>query len=87
MLETDRQWMQYATVGTEFAVTFAVFLGLGLAVDRAAGTLPAFTLVGMVLGFAGALYRLIRAVLGAGRSGAGTPPATPDDSQTRNRAP
>lgn len=86
MLETDRQWMQYATVGTEFAVTFVVFLGIGLAVDRAAGTLPAFTLAGMVLGFAGALYRLIRSVLAAGRARDASPPG-PGDSQTRNRAP
>jgi len=52
---------QYASAGIEFIVTFGVLLGGGLLLDRWLGSMPAFTLVGALAGFAGGLLRLVRA--------------------------
>ncbi len=62
----DRERMRAlrcATVGVEFVVTVAAFIGGGLALDHALGTLPAMVIVGAVLGFAAGLYHLVRSVL------------------------
>jgi F0F1-type ATP synthase assembly protein I len=59
----DIQWqriMRYAFTGAEFTVIFVATLMGGLWLDRKLGTLPAFTLVGGLLGFAMGLYRLIQ---------------------------
>lgn len=52
--------MRYATLGVEFCAIFMVFLFAGLWLDARLNSLPAFTLVGMVVGFAGGMYRFIR---------------------------
>ena len=50
--------------------TLGLILGapvlVGLVLDRLAGTLPLFLLVGVVLGFAGSLYYVYRALQGLG---------------------
>jgi len=59
--ESTRDWLRYATVGTEFGLTFVLMLGLGYWLDiRDGESLPAYMLTMGALGFAVALYRLIR---------------------------
>ncbi|MCD4824383.1 MAG: AtpZ/AtpI family protein [Phycisphaerae bacterium] len=53
--------MPHATVGMEFIITVGLLTGGGIWLDSRYDTLPLWTLVGFVLGFAGGLYRLIRA--------------------------
>ena len=52
--------MRFATIGIEFIGVFLVFLLGGVWLDRQFDVRPVFTLVGMVLGFAGAMYRVLR---------------------------
>lgn len=59
--EAGRHWMRYATVGTEFGLTFILMLGLGYWLDvRDGQSLPAYMLTCGALGFALAMYRLVR---------------------------
>ncbi len=51
---------RYLTVGIEFIAVFLFFLGLGYAADLHWSLTPIFTVVGMVIGFAAAMYRLLR---------------------------
>jgi ATP synthase protein I len=53
---------RYAGLGLQFGVTVALLSLGGYALDRWAGTLPLFLLVGLALGFAGGLISLIRHV-------------------------
>ena len=56
-----RDWLRYATVGTEFGLTFILMLGLGYWLDiRDGESLPAYMLTLGALGFAVAMYRLVR---------------------------
>jgi len=58
---TGRRWLRYATVGTEFGLTFILMLALGYWLDiRDGESLPAYMLTFGALGFAMALYRLVR---------------------------
>ncbi|MBN1553819.1 MAG: AtpZ/AtpI family protein [Phycisphaerae bacterium] len=50
------------TAGVEFAVTIGLPTGGGFWLDGRMDTLPLWTLLGLALGFAAALYRLIRQV-------------------------
>jgi F0F1-type ATP synthase assembly protein I len=52
--------MRYATIGIEFIAIFLIFLLAGVWLDRRFNMKPVFTLVGMVLGFAGSMYRVVR---------------------------
>jgi F0F1-type ATP synthase assembly protein I len=52
--------MRFATIGIEFISIFTIFLLAGVWLDRRFNIMPLFTLVGMVLGFAGAMYRVVR---------------------------
>jgi len=52
--------MQYATVGTEFIATVGMMVGGGVLLDGWLRTMPAFTLIGTAVGFAAALYRLVK---------------------------
>jgi hypothetical protein len=56
--ERIRMW----TAGVEFAVTFGVFTVVGFWLDSKLDMLPLWTLIGLAVGFAAALYRLIRLV-------------------------
>ena len=61
MQQDKRQGLlQYGTIGVEFIAAFGLCVGGGYWLDRALGTLPAFTLVGLGVGFAAAMYRLVR---------------------------
>ena len=56
-----RDWLRYATVGTEFGLTFILMLGLGYWLDiRDGESLPGYMLTLGALGFAVAMYRLVR---------------------------
>lgn len=62
MQDDNRGWMRYATVGTEFTVTFLAFMALGFFLDRwedPAGA-PVWMLTLGAAGFGVGLYRLIR---------------------------
>jgi F0F1-type ATP synthase assembly protein I len=50
------------TAGVEFAATVALLTLGGYWLDGYTNTVPLWTLLGLGLGFAGALYRLIRQV-------------------------
>lgn len=52
----------FLSAGVEFAAVFGALLGGGVGLDLWLGTIPAFTVAGGVLGFAGALWRLVRDV-------------------------
>ncbi|HDY64819.1 MAG TPA: AtpZ/AtpI family protein [Phycisphaerae bacterium] len=54
--------LRFASAGVEFFVIIGVLLGGGYWLDTRLGTLPLWTLVGLAVGFAGALYRLVRQV-------------------------
>jgi len=51
--------LRYVGMGTEFFLTFAIFLGAGLLLDLHLGTLPGLTIAGAAVGFALAMYRLV----------------------------
>lgn len=48
-------WTQLLGMGTVIAAQLAAGVGLGFLVDALAGTAPIFTLVGVLLGIAGAV--------------------------------
>lgn len=54
--------MRYATVGVEFIAIFLAMLFAGLWADRRVGTRVLFTLIGMSVGFAGGIYRLVSVI-------------------------
>ena len=55
-------------VGFAFLLVLGVFTAIGFFVDRLLGTIPLFLILGVGVGFAGALYYLYRALgkLGGG---------------------
>ncbi len=55
-----RNMLRFLTLGVEFAAIFMVFLFAGMFLDAKFKTRPWLTLAGMVLGFAGGIYRLLR---------------------------
>jgi F0F1-type ATP synthase assembly protein I len=60
----ERQYLRYAGVGVQFAVTFTLLTLFGIWLDGKAGTGPLFTVVFLLLGFAGGTWSLVRTVLG-----------------------
>ena len=56
----QRNLWSYASGGLEFAFTFGLMLAAGFYLDRELKTGVGFTLLGGVVGFAAALYRLLR---------------------------
>ena len=70
--------MRYLTIGIEFIAVFSIFLVAGIVLDRRWSSAPICTVIGMVLGFAGAMYRIIRVAREHdwGRKG---PPDTDDE--------
>ncbi len=80
-------YARYAGLGIQFAVTVGVFGVFGYWLDTLLGTLPLLLLILVFLGFAGALFSLVRKVppptgRKASRS-AGARPTEPDDDPTR----
>lgn len=74
--EPGSEYARYAGLGLQFGVTVALLSLGGYALDRWAGTLPLFLLVGLALGFTGGLISLVRQVPAArgGRARASEPP-------------
>lgn len=54
----DGRYTRFAGLGFTFMILIGVFTLGGYGLDRLFGTVPLFLLVGMVIGFAGALYYL-----------------------------
>jgi len=52
--------LRYATVGTEFFLIFMLFLVGGWLLDRLLGTLPGFSILGAIIGFAAGFRRITR---------------------------
>lgn len=69
----ERSYLRFAGVGVEFAATIVVLTVLGIWLDGRLGTGPLFTIVLLLIGFAGATWNLVRTVLGPDRS-----PGEPD---------
>ena len=79
--EAARRWLRYVTVGTEFGLTFILMLALGYWLDiRDGESLPAYMLTCGVLGFAMAMYRLLRQAQDIRRRAA--PHETNEDDET-----
>jgi F0F1-type ATP synthase assembly protein I len=55
-----RELMRYAVLGVEFAVLVTGCVYGGVLLDRKLHTTPLFILLGMILGFAGGMYRFVR---------------------------
>ena len=60
----ERQYLRFAGVGVQYALTILVLTLLGIWVDGKADTAPLFLLVFLLLGFIGATWSLIQQVLG-----------------------
>ena len=60
-------WMRYSGIGLELAGVVAVFTLIGYWIDSRYGSQPWGMLVGLVLGFTGGLYNLVRVSLQAER--------------------
>jgi F0F1-type ATP synthase assembly protein I len=59
----ERQYLRFAGVGVQYAVTLVVLTLFGIWLDDRADTAPLFLLIFLLLGFVGATYSLIRQVL------------------------
>ncbi len=59
-IHPENELGRYATAGIEFIVVVALFTGGGYWLDSRLGMLPVWTLVGLAVGFAAGLYRLVR---------------------------
>jgi F0F1-type ATP synthase assembly protein I len=60
----ERQYLRFAGVGVQYALTILVMTLLGIWLDDRTGTAPLFLLVFLLLGFGGATWSLIQQVLG-----------------------
>jgi F0F1-type ATP synthase assembly protein I len=70
----ERQYLRFAGVGVQYALTFLVMTGIGIWIDGRVGTAPLFLLVFLLLGFVGATWSLIRQVLGGDDKSSGKKP-------------
>jgi hypothetical protein len=62
---TERKYLRFAGVGIQFGLTIALFTLGGVWLDgKVPSVRPLFTVLGMLLGFAGATTSLIYQVLG-----------------------
>ncbi len=59
----ERQYLRFAGVGVQYAVTILVLTLLGIWLDERADTAPLFLLVFLLLAFVGATWSLIHQVL------------------------
>lgn len=60
----DRQAYRYASLGMQFAGGTLLFAGLGFLLDRWLNIMPAFTVVGLLVGGGLSFYSIYRKVLG-----------------------
>lgn len=71
---------QYASAGIQFTVTVILLTVGGVWLDYRLSTLPLWTLVGLAIGFAAGLYRLVRIAGELNRKSAPQPRRSePDD--------
>jgi hypothetical protein len=71
--------LRFAATGVEFALTIGLFTAGGYWLDASLDLLPLFTLLGLGVGFAGALWRLVSQVRQADRQ---PPPADRDSERS-----
>ena len=55
-----RKYLRHSYLGTQFFVSIALFTGLGYWVDQKLCVLPAFTVIGLIVGFSGGAYSVYR---------------------------
>ncbi|WP_372370227.1 AtpZ/AtpI family protein [Candidatus Uabimicrobium sp. HlEnr_7] len=55
-----RDYIQYSHVGVLFAAVFGLFVYGGIQLDKKMDMQPLFTLLGVILGFVMACYKLIK---------------------------
>ena len=60
----ERQYLRFAGVGVQYALTILVLTLLGIWVDEKLGTGPLFLIVCLLLAFVGATWSLVHTVLG-----------------------
>lgn len=65
--KTAVEWSRYAGLGFQFAATIGLFTWAGWWADKRLSSSPWCTLLGVALGFTGALIALVKAVPGASR--------------------
>ena len=70
------QLLRFSHLGIQFVLVFGFFVFVGYYVDQKAQTLPLFTILGVMAGFAAAFYQLYVGVFGTnkGKGGQGSPP-------------
>ena len=61
------RYLRFATAGTQFCIVMALCTLGGVWLDNRLGLMPLFTIVGALLGMAGAMTSLILSVLGSER--------------------
>ncbi len=62
---TQRRYLKFAGVGTQFGLTIVLFTLGGTWLDGKAETQPLFTILGVMLGFVGGSISLVYQVLGS----------------------
>jgi F0F1-type ATP synthase assembly protein I len=65
----ERKYLRFAGVGVQFALTILLLTLAGIWLDGRFDTGVLFTLVFLLLGFAGATFSLVKQVLGSGKPG------------------
>ncbi|HEV7865435.1 MAG TPA: AtpZ/AtpI family protein [Acidimicrobiia bacterium] len=65
----ERNYLQFAGVGVQYAATILVLTLVGIWADGRLETAPLFTVLLLLLGFVGATVSLIRQVLGPTKPG------------------
>lgn len=84
----ERQYLRFAGVGVQYALTVLVMTGAGIWLDNRLETAPIFLLVLLALGFVGATWSLIHQVMGdggkPGPGAGGAPPANGGGSRQGN---
>ncbi len=72
----DREMGKYMGLGLQFAASVALLTFGGFWLDGKVGTLPLFTMLGALLGFAGATISLVHKVPPAGGKRRDDPPSS-----------
>jgi F0F1-type ATP synthase assembly protein I len=60
----DRQYLRFAGVGVQYALTILLLTLAGIWLDEKLGTAPLFLIVLLLLAFVGATWSLVHTVLG-----------------------
>ena len=60
----ERQYLRFAGVGVQYALTILLLTFLGIWADDKLGTAPLFLIVCLLLAFVGATWSLVHTVLG-----------------------